>query len=119
MSELDEVVAVFNICPYPSVNMPDRAIRFASGLPSVWAAQKHLREVLIPKALDKEIFLVIARKHQLWGVIEGFDSSNIAFNRNRGGHLGPDLGDRIRRWLDTDHHHRMTSTLKFGSAVQI
>jgi hypothetical protein len=100
MSNLCDRVSLLNVCPYPSVMMGDRAIRFAAGLPSVWAAQKHLREVLIPRALANEIFLVFARKHQLWGVIEGFDSPNIAFNRNRGGHLGPDLGKRIRLWLD-------------------
>jgi len=101
MSQLRRLVSVFNVCPYPSIRMPERAIRFASGLPSVWAAQKQLREVLIPKAQAGEIFLVMARKHQLWGVIEGFDSSNIAFSRNIGGHLGPKLGGSIRRWLES------------------
>jgi hypothetical protein len=79
--------------------MTDRAIRFAAGLPSVWAAQKYLREVLIPKAQSDEIFLVIARKHQLWGIVEGFKDPNINIRRNIGGHLGPVLGGRIRRWL--------------------
>jgi hypothetical protein len=103
MSQLRRVVSVFNICPYPSVNMPERAIRFAAGLPSVWAAQKHLREVLIPKALAGDIFLVMARKHQLWGVTDGFACDNIAFSRNMGGHLGPTLGGRIRAWFDWQH----------------
>ncbi|MEY4756320.1 MAG: hypothetical protein RJA34_1218 [Pseudomonadota bacterium] len=101
MSELSTAVSLFNVCPYPSVTMPDRSIRFASGLPSVWAAQKHLREVLIPQAQAGEIFLVMARKHQLWGVIEGFASDNIAFSRNMGGHLGPTLGGKIREWLQS------------------
>lgn len=100
MTDLCEVVSLFNVCPYPSVTMADRAIRFASGLPSVWAAQKHLREVLIPKARAQEIFLVIARKHQLWGAVDGFESPNIAFSRNIGGHLGQELGKQIRKWLE-------------------
>lgn len=97
---LQDVVSVFNICPYSSVEMNDKSVRFAAGLPSVWAAQKHLREVLIPKAQRKKIFLVIARKHQLWGVVDGFNSPNIAISRNIGGHLGPSLGKTIREWLD-------------------
>jgi hypothetical protein len=100
MTDLCEVVSLFNVCPYPSFTMADRAIRFASGLPSVWAAQKHLREVLIPKARAQEIFLVIARKHQLWGAVDGFESPNIAFSRNIGGHLGQELGKQIRKWLE-------------------
>lgn len=99
VADLRRIVSVFNICPYPSTSMPDRAVRFAAGLPSVWAAQKHLREVLIPKAQAGELFLVMARKHQLWGVIEGFACNNIAFSRNIGGHLGPTLGGKIRAWL--------------------
>lgn len=102
MSQMRRLVSVFNVCPYPSINMPERAIRFAAGLPSVWAAQKHLREVLIPKALAGDIFLVMARKHQLWGVTEGFGSPNIAFSRNIGGHLGPVLGGAIRDWLESE-----------------
>lgn len=101
IEQIRHCVSVFNVCPYPSIAMGDRAVRFAAGLPSVWAAQKHLREVLIPKALAGELFLVMARKHQLWGVIEGFDSPNIAFSRNIGGHLGPKLGSSIRRWLES------------------
>lgn len=91
--------------------MPDRAIRFAAGLPSVWAAQMHLRQVLIPKALAGDIFLVMARKHQLWGVTEGFGSPNIAFSRNIGGHLGPVLGAKIRDWLqDAGHFNAFRQT---------
>lgn len=99
IAELRSTVAVFNVCPYPSLDMSDRATKFASGLPSVWAAQKHLREVLIPKAQAGNLFLVFARKHQLWGVIEGFSCETIAFSRNRGGHLGPEMGQQIRHWL--------------------
>ena len=111
IADLSEIVAVLNVCPYPSIQMPDRAIRFAAGLPSVWAAQKYLREVLIPKAQSDEIFLVIARKHQLWGTVEGFESPNINIRRgSRGGHLGPVLGGRIQRWL-TDKGYLMNKTI--------
>lgn len=77
IEELVGDVAVFNVCPYPSISMPERAIRFAAGLPSVWAAQKHFREVLLPKAREGKIFLVIARKHMLWGVHEGIRWAKI------------------------------------------
>ena len=99
IGDLREIVSVFNVCPYPSIQMTDRAIRFAAGLPSVWAAQKYLKEVLIPRAQSDEIFLVIARKHQLWGIVEGFTEQNIHIRRNIGGYLGPELGEKIRRWL--------------------
>ena len=95
-------VAVLNVCPYPSTTMPDRAVRFAAGLPSVWAAQKHLREVLIPKARAGKIFLVVARKHMLWGVNDGIASGNIACVRNRYGSLEEDLGARIQKWLRSE-----------------
>jgi hypothetical protein len=105
IKDLSEIVSVVNVCPYPSFQMTDRLIRFAAGLPSVWAAQKYLREVLIPKAQSDEIFLVIARKHQLWGVVEGFNNSNVNIKRgSRGGHLGPLLGGEIRRWLKNKGH---------------
>lgn len=100
IASLRKVVSIFNVCPYPSNRMLDKSIRFAAGLPSVWAAQKHLREVLIPKAKSEELFLVFARKHQLWGVTEGYESSTIAFSRNIGGHLGSVLGKKIRSWLE-------------------
>lgn len=99
IEELVGDVAVFNVCPYPSISMPERAIRFAAGLPSVWAAQKHFREVLLPKAREGKIFLVIARKHMLWGVHEGITGENIACVRNRYGALQDELGRRIHEWL--------------------
>lgn len=105
MEKLRQHISIFNVCPYPSISMEGPAVRFASGLPSVWAAQKHLREVLIPKAMNEQIFLVLARKHQLWGVIEGFKSDNIAFSRNRSGTLGQNLGGRIREWLGPKTKH--------------
>lgn len=97
--ETRKLVAIFNVCPYTSKEMAARDIRVAAGLPSVWAAQKHLHEVLIPKALKGDLFLVIARKHQLWGVVEGFDCRNIRFIRNLGGYLGEELSAEIGSWL--------------------
>lgn len=97
---LRKITATFNICPYPSVKMAGVDMRLAAGLPSAWLAQKYLREELIPKALRGEVFLVFARKHQLWGVIEGFHCPNIVFSRNRRGHIGTENGTLIRSWLE-------------------
>jgi hypothetical protein len=59
--------------------------------------------------------LVFARKHQLWGVVEGFECPTIAFSRNIGGHLGPVLGAKIRGWLeDAGHMH----TFQHANVVQ-
>ncbi len=102
ISKLRDVVAIFNICPYSSENMDDKEVRLAAGLPSVWAAQKHLREVLIPRAISGEIFLVVARKHQLWGVIEGCETKTFKLTRNRGGYF-PSLGPEIENWLREKH----------------
>jgi hypothetical protein len=99
---LRKVVSVFNVCPYSSVKMNDREVRLASGLPSVWAAQKHLREVLIPQALSGEIFLVVARKHQLWGVVEGRECETFRLIRNRAGYLAG-VGREIGKWLREKH----------------
>lgn len=103
MADVREFVSVLNVCPYASITMDDPEVRLAAGLPSVWAAQKHLREVLIPRAKTGNIFLVIIRKHQLWGVTEGFDNSNIAVVRGnaRLGNIPIELGLRIRQWLDS------------------
>lgn len=101
MDEIRSLVSVLNICPYASASMGEPEIRLAAGLPSVWAAQKHLRELLIPLARRATIFLVIVRKHQLWGITEGFQSTNIAVarGRERGGTISKELGREIRRWL--------------------
>lgn len=104
MEQVADKVAVLNVCPYPSEKMDDRATKFAAGLPSVWAAQKYLREVLIEAAKQRKIYLVIARKHSLWGITEGFASDNIAIVRNRQGSIGQQLGLRIRRWLEAGGH---------------
>lgn len=104
IEDIANEVAVFNVCPYPSISMPDGAVRFAAGLPSIWAAQKHLREVLMPKAHEGKIFLVIARKHMLWGVHDGIVGGNIDCVRNRYGQLREELGSRIRNWLKTERN---------------
>jgi len=102
MEKARKVVAIFNVCPYWSEEMGDREVRLAAGLPSVWAAQKHLREVLIKQALDGEIFLVVARKHQLWGVVEGLDCETLRLVRNRTGSLAT-IGSEIGDWLSKKH----------------
>jgi hypothetical protein len=99
VESLESQVAIFNVCPYPSISMPDRAIRFAAGLPSVWAAQKYLREVLIPNAKAGKIFLVIARKHMLWGVNDGITEGNISCVRNRFGKLDQVTVEKIHNWM--------------------
>jgi hypothetical protein len=96
-------ISVFNVCPYASENMSDINWRVASCLPSVWWAQKHLREVLIPMALDKEIFLVIARAHKYWGIsswdnIDLFKEGNIRIQTNRGGFIKEDVARDFIKW---------------------
>ena len=102
-------ISVFNLCPYASENMSDVNWRVASGLPSVWMAQKHLREVLIPKAIDGEIFLVIARAHRFWGVpYEGLDYSdkenpfkektNLRIQTNRSGIVSEEIAKAFKAW---------------------
>ena len=94
-------VSVFNVCPYSSQNMNGSETSLAAGLPSVWAAQRHLRDVLIPRALSGEIHLVFLRKHELWGVTEGWDSEHIHVVRGRelGGTIPEELGCRLQNWL--------------------
>jgi hypothetical protein len=99
LDQLRNQLAVFNICPYPSQSMGHKEEKIASGLKSVWIAQKYLREVLIPKASRKEVFLVIARKHQLWGITNGIESANLKLNRNRIGSLTEEIGLQIKHWL--------------------
>ena len=99
---LRAVVSIFNICPYSSKEMNGSEVRLAAGLPSVWAAQKHLRDVLIPRALSGQIFLVVARKHQLWGMVEGRECKTFRLIRNRAGHLAG-LGPEIGSWLREKH----------------
>lgn len=104
VNQIRKRVCLFNVCPYPSSTMDGAEKRLAAGLPSVWAAQKHLREVLIPKANAGEIYLVVIRKHELWGVSDGFKSPNIVVVRGleRPGTMPEDVGKRISNWLDLD-----------------
>jgi len=101
--ENSDKISVFNICPYASENMSDVNWRTASCLPSVWWAQKHLREVLIPMALNKKIFLVIARAHKYWGIpswdnIDLFKEGNLRIQTNRGGFIKEDVARDFIRW---------------------
>jgi len=102
-------ISVFNLCPYASENMSDVNWRVASGLPSVWMAQKHLREVLIPKALKGKIFLVIARAHRFWGVpYEGLnyldeenpfkEKTNLWIQTNRSGIVSEEIAKAFKAW---------------------
>ena len=50
IEEMRDWVSLFNLCPYASSYMEGPEMRLAAGLPSVWAAQKHFREVLLPLA---------------------------------------------------------------------
>ena len=96
-------ISVFNLCPYASENMSDVNWRVASCLPSIWMAQKHLREVLIPKALNKQIFLVIARAHHRWGVPywgedNPFQTENLQIQTNRGGFITEEIAKAFKAW---------------------
>lgn len=95
----EKSVALLNVCPYASEAMTGEDIRLASGLPSVWAAQYLLRNYLLPRAHKGKVFLVIVRKHQLWGVIEGDQHHTLRLVRNAGGYLGEKVGLEIQSWL--------------------
>lgn len=104
VDQIRDQVCLFNVCPYPSNSMEGAEKRLAAGLPSVWAAQKHLREVLIPEAEAGKIYLVVIRKHELWGISDGFKSPNIVVVRGleRPGTMPEEVGKRISIWLDLD-----------------
>ncbi len=102
IESLRSLAAILNICPYASTEMQTSAIRNASGLPSVWQAQKYLREVLIPRAQTGNIYLVLIRKLQLWGVTTGIEE--IGTLRVIPGHaingvMPIELGKQIQDWL--------------------
>jgi hypothetical protein len=101
MNNIRNVVSVLNVCPYESVVMEGPEKKIAAGLPSTWAAQKFLREGLIPRALRGELHLIVLRKHELWGITEGFESEYIHVERGqeRSGVMSTELGKRIRQWL--------------------
>ena len=104
MDELREKTAILNLCPYESKNMEGPEISIAAGLRSVWEAQKYLREVLIPKALKNEIHLVFIRKHALWGITEGWESSNIHVERGQelNGMIPASIAPMLRNCLSSE-----------------
>lgn len=107
LDQVRAVTAIFNLCPYASSPyMQGDELRLASGLPSVWQAQKFLREVLIPKARRDEIYLVITRKHQAWGIHEGFQCKNIVVSRRNpiAGKIPKEKAMEIREWLIKKGH---------------
>ena len=94
---------MFNLCPYASENMRDVNWRVASCLPSIWMAQKHSREFLIPKALNEQIFLVIARAHQRWSVPywseeNSFKNENLRIQTNQGGIIRKEMAKAFKTW---------------------
>lgn len=102
LEKLRSLTAVFNVCPYASVEMQAGAIRNASGLPSVWQAQKYLREVLIPRAQTGNIYLIFIRKLQLWGITKGIEeigTLRVIPKRARNGVMTNELGSEIKVWL--------------------
>ena len=104
--DLQKLVAIFNVCPYASNTMDASAERMAAGLPSVWQAQQYLRQVLIPRAQTGNIYLVIIRKLQLWGVTEtasAFGNLRIADGNARNGVMSKTLGEEIRNWILERH----------------
>lgn len=101
MDNIRNVVSVLNVCPYESAVMEGPEKKIAAGLPSTWAAQKFLREGLIPRALRGELHLIVLRKHELWGITEGFESECIHVERGheRSGVMSTELGKKIGEWL--------------------
>ena len=82
--------------------MTAHQVRLASGLPSLWQAQKYLREVLMPRALTGNIYLIMIRRHTLWGIT----SPEVAYGKLKviKGHalsavMGRELGQEIKQWL--------------------
>lgn len=97
-----KLVAVVNVCPYGSANMDEGMASLAAGLPSVWQAQQYLRDVLIPRAQTGNIYLLMLRKHQLWGVTKGLEQDGnfrVVRGRERNGVMSSALGQEIRNWL--------------------
>jgi hypothetical protein len=107
MTDLRSKVAVFNVCPYSSRELSDVGIRKSLGLPSVWQAQKYLREVLIPRAQTGNIHLILIRKLSVWGVTEGLEKVgglHVIRGRARNGLMPEDVGQEISRWLVDKGH---------------
>jgi hypothetical protein len=91
-----EKLAVFNLFPYASRNM-DNVEKVATCLPSVWVAQSHLREELIPRALAGEVLLVMCRSAHLWGLRSEHGSNNILINTVRSG-FTERVKKRVQEW---------------------
>ncbi len=107
LDELRSKVAVFNICPYSSKELNAAAVRKSLGLPSVWQAQKYLREVLIPRAQTGNIQLILIRKLSLWGVTEALEQANglhVIRGRAINGVMPADVGRNIYCWLKKKGH---------------
>jgi hypothetical protein len=101
---LSKRVAVLNACPYSSARMTEQQVRLASGLPSVWQAQKYLREVLIPRAHTGNIYLIMIRRLQMWGVTPADEEIGKLRVIDGPGHaisgvMGKELGLEIKNWL--------------------
>lgn len=102
VDKLRDVAAIFNACPYASETMEDGAVKNALGLESVWQAQKFLREVLIPRARNGNIYLIFIRALRLWGVNEKeptIGTLRVVRNRAINGVMPEKLGQEIKDWL--------------------
>ena len=107
LDELRSMVAVFNVCPYTSARMNAATERKAAGLPSVWQAQKYLREVLIPRAQTGNIHLILIRKFQLWGITQGAEEEGgfrVIPDRAIGAVIASQHGKEIQGWLIKKGH---------------
>lgn len=107
LENLRKLVAILNVCPYPSARMDDRMVRSVAGLPSVWQAQQYLRQVLIPRAQTGNIYLIFIRKLQLWGVTPGMEVAGnlrVVLGREMSGVMPRELGQEIREWLIRNGH---------------
>ena len=102
MDHVRSLVSVLNVCPYASTLMEDVHQRAAAGLASVWQAQKFLREVLLPRALTGNIYLLVIRKHQLWGITEGPNCRTVGIIRGHEiwGGLPKVRAKDVRAWLE-------------------
>lgn len=101
MDQIRDLVAVMNVCPYASTEMAAVHQRRAAGLASIWHAQKFFREVLLPRARTGNIYLLVVRKHQLWGVTEGDGCPTYGVIRGNEmwGGLPPERAKHVHEWL--------------------
>jgi len=95
-------IAVLNPCPYSSPQMTAQQVRLAAGLPSVWQAQKYLRDVLMPRALTGNIYLIMIRRHSLWGITppeDEYGKFKVIKGKAMDAVMGTELGAEIKSWL--------------------